>query len=444
MTSLLVLVVLTGLGVGAYFLTNMNLRIAENTRSAAIAHYNAHEGLDVALLILAREYHERADGSWPSFAELTARTPADAEYEFTALDLDPANAEGFQEEGTVTVVGYGPRNARYETGARFRGEVTTVPVDYEGDPLFGTGWVTDSHIAINGNTSFSIPLWAGGNLVANSTRVLASVGNFAHSGFVGGSHATCRIHNQSGIQCNSGQTPPEVPTFVFEAQLAELRDEAPAGCAYTLADGASATVSATLYQNNTICIGENSSLTLTGAASNTYVLGPRTSSVDLRGSSTPYGGPDGVGLKVAAGTITYTNTPSFAGSNTFFSASNQLIPSASAATITGGIVATLFGSEGGIKIAVNGGNDGGRVLNAILWANGSVCKQGNGGLSFNGTVLAKGLNNTLGNPCELGIYWNGGGGGAIAGVSNTNIPNAGGSTNSPYAAAGIRVLARRP
>ncbi len=276
-TSLLVLVVLTGLGVGAYFLTNMNLRIAENTRTAAIAQYNAHEGLDVALLILAREFYERGDGSWPTFAELQARTPPDAEYTFSAYALDPANSEGINEGGTVTVIGFGPRQARYETGARFRGELTSIPVEYEGDPLFGTGWVTESAISINGNTSFSIPLWAGSTLVANATRVLASAGNFAHSGFVGAQPATCRIHNQSGVVCNSGQTPPEVPLFDFDAKYAELRDEAPAGCSYTLAANGGASLSATSYRNATICLNEGSSLTLTGSASNTYVLGPRSS-----------------------------------------------------------------------------------------------------------------------------------------------------------------------
>lgn len=443
-TSLLVMVVLAGLGAGAFFLSNMNLRIAENTRTAAVAHYNAHEGLDVALLILAKEYHLRGDGTWPTYAELVARTPAGAEYEFVSLDYDPANAHGLNEAGTVTVRGFGPRNAQYETGARFRGEVTTVPVEGESDPLFGTGWVTDSKIQINGNTSFSIPLWAGASLTANSTKVLGTVGNFANSGFVGGNPAGCTIHGHSAVTCNRGQTPPVVPLFVFEDRLAELTDQAPMPCSVTLANGEYRELSANSYQNATICLGENSSLRLTGTASNTYVLGPRTSSVDLRGSSTPYGGPDGVGIKVAAGTITFTNNPQLAGTNTLFSATNLLIPSASSAVISGGIVATLFGTEGGIKLAQNGGNDGGRVLNAILWANGSVCKQGNGGLSFTGTVLAKGLDNTLGNPCELGIYWNGGGGGSFTGVANADIPDTGGEGNNPFAAAGIRVLARRP
>ena len=91
-TSLLVLVLLAGFGAGAFFLTNMNLRIAENTRTSAIAHYNAHEGLDVALLILAKEYYERGDGTWPTFEELVARTPPGAEYEFIGFELDPVNA----------------------------------------------------------------------------------------------------------------------------------------------------------------------------------------------------------------------------------------------------------------------------------------------------------------------------------------------------------------
>jgi hypothetical protein len=106
------MVVLAGLGAGAFFLTNMNLRIAENTRTAAIAQYNAHEGLDVALLILAKEFYERGDETWPSYGELVARTPPGAEYEFVAFELDPANADGLHEAGTVTVRGLGPWTTR--------------------------------------------------------------------------------------------------------------------------------------------------------------------------------------------------------------------------------------------------------------------------------------------------------------------------------------------
>lgn len=442
-TSLLVLVLLAGFGAGAFFLTNMNLRIAENTRTSAIAQYNAHEGLDVALLILAKEFYERGDGTWPTFSELQARTPPGAEYEFLAFDLDPVNADGLHEAGTVTVRGIGPRQARYETGARFRGEVTSVEVDSDADPLFGTGWVTDAEIQINGNTSFSIPLWAGESLTANATKVLGTVGNFANSGFIGATPANCTIHGKSAVTCNRGQTPPVVPTFNFEAGALDIRDEAPAGCNYTVAAGVTASLSASLHQNKTICLGENANLTLTGTASNTFVIGPRTSSVDLRASSLAYGGaPDGIGMKIAAGTIILGTNVDMAGSNTLFSAYDVLVDKIGAATFGTGTIGTLIATEQDVSFqSVKG------TLNAIIWTNASVCKIGGGGLSFTGTILAGGNDLGSGHLCSGrndGIYWNGGGGGTFTGVSNSNIPDTGGDDNNPFAAAGIRVLARRP
>src|SRR5690606_15704024 len=145
-----------------------------------------------------REFYALGDGSWPSSAQVGSRMPDSDDFNFLTLELDPENVEGIRRGGSITVVGLGPRNARYETGARFEGQLTPVQLPGEADPLFGTGWVTDSDITINGNTTFHIPLWAGGSIQANATRVLAGAGQFAHAGFVGGRAATCRIFSGGG------------------------------------------------------------------------------------------------------------------------------------------------------------------------------------------------------------------------------------------------------
>jgi hypothetical protein len=456
-TSLLILVVLAGLGAGAFFLTTMNLRIAENTRSSATAQYNAYEGLDIALIALAREYRLREDGTWPTLAELRSRIPTGSPYAVAALDYDAAGAGGVVPGGVVVVRGQGPRGASYETSARFRGQLSSVEVDAEGDPLFGTGWVTNASIAIKGNTTFTIPLWAGQAISAQATKVIASAGNFAHSGFVSsGAEADCTIFSQGTkyVRCERGQDPPSVPTFSFDAGLAELADEAEV--TFPVCSGpnvhtitSSQTINAGTYANSTLCVAEGVTLTIIGTATGLYVLGPRSSTVRMEFDSTPAStDPDldaddrrRVGVKIAAGTITQ-GSGSFVlgGENTLFSANLLNYQNTGAAMTNPGVISTLIGTEGSV---VFGGNTAG-TLNAVIWANGSVCKYGGGGLNFGGTILAGGTGDAPPAPCSRGIYWNGGGGGQFTTISNTNIPGLDDDSTNIFVAAGIRILAKRP
>jgi hypothetical protein len=54
--TLLIMAAIVALGVGSLFLSNMNLRIAENSRTHTIARYNAEAGIEAALVQLKREY----------------------------------------------------------------------------------------------------------------------------------------------------------------------------------------------------------------------------------------------------------------------------------------------------------------------------------------------------------------------------------------------------
>jgi len=457
-TSLLILVVLTGLGAGAFFLTSMNLRIAENTRTSTVAQYNAYEGLDIALLALAREYRLAEDGSWPTLGQVRNRMPPASPFTVESITYDPVGTDGLIRGGTVVVTGQGPRNARYETSARFQGQLSPLEVERDADPLFGTGWVTEASIAIKGNTAFQIPLWAGQSITAQATKVIASSGNFAHSGFVSsGSPAGCTIFSKGStyVQCQSGQEPPSVPAFQFESALDELAEEADVefpACSgpnvHTFST--SQTVSASSYPPNaTFCLAEDVTLTITGSATGLYVLGPRSSTVHMAMDSSPAStDPEEedprrlVGVKIAAGTVTQdSGSYVLNGENTIFAANSIMYQNTGSAMTNPGVISTLIGTEGNIEFK---GNTSG-TLNAVLWANGSVCKTGGGGLNFGGTILAGGESVPgLSSNCSPGIYWNGGGGGQFTAITNTNIPDLDDDTTNVFTAAGIRILAKRP
>lgn len=467
-TSLLILVVLTGLGAGALFLTTMNLRIAENTRSSAIAQYNAYEGVDMALLALAREYRNREDGTWPSLSELRGRMPPDSagRYNIVSLEFDAAAAgEDNPRAGVVTVEGTGPRNSSHMSSARFQGQVTPFDVVGEIDPIFGTGWVTDGSIQIKGGSTFYIPLWAGDDLWTSNTSVIDQGGNFAWAGGTG--RNACKIQTGTGlVVCDSPRPRPTIPRFEFDAGLLELASERsatpveefdPNGAYCDVTLSGTTNVDASLYTNQTICLEDGANVTITGTATGLYVLGSRSASVNIQANSSPSDSiadcdaaledgdsrnPNCVGLKVAVGTVSFTGA-SLTGVNTIYAANSLTDPELGSALAgsDADIVTNVIATERDIEFRGGDGTD----LAAVLWANGSVCKIGFGGMNFSGTILARGESNDMGAPCIRGIYWNGAGGAEFSAVSNPNLPeDEDGDPDQVFLSAGIRVLVKRP
>jgi hypothetical protein len=459
-TSLLILVVMVVLGAGAFFLTMMNLRIAENTRSSAIAQFNAYEGVDLALIALAREYRVRSGESWPSLGELHALLPADAPYAPIALDLDPAATGEVPQSGSVTVQGVGPLGAVYESSARFTGLRTPIELPPGTEPLFGVGFVTPEQITINGNARFEMSLWAGKGISGSATRVLDGAERSAKAGFrngVDGTPAECRLNTNSEVECVSGQTPPDPDPFDFDIGLAELLEErygedaTLSSCAETFSG--TTIVNATTYVGSTICLDENAVVTLTGTARGLYVLGPRSATVDLQASSVPTSAEDPLALKVAAGTIRFdnygTSAAELGGVNTFYAVDDLNLKNVKSAVT--GDSEILFATEGSLVMGASLGGSkkaDARTLDAVIWANGSVCKLGSGGLSFNGAIVARGESGHAdGCPggAPDGIYWNGGGGGQFTTNLNPDIPeDDGGGGEDEFDVSGIRVLAKRP
>lgn len=440
-TSLLVLVALTSLGIGAFFLTNTNLRIAENARSNAIAYYNAHEGLDLVLLAVAQEYQMRGDSSWPTVEEIRDRLPLGAQFELLELDMDEPDSDGLIPGASVTVQGFGPRQARYETGARFVGQLSEFEAPGPSDPRFGTGWVTESGITVNGNTEFSIGLWAGGDIIGSggAARVLTIAGFLQAAG-------DCNIAvegDSKEFKCESGAAAPEVPLFNFQEALEDLEADRPL-CDFTFPGKGKGPFSlGAAHVDKTICIEDGKSVTFTGTARGVYIRGSRTTTVTFEGF-TATGTSENFGVKVAAGTIIpgKNSNVTFNGVNTLYSA-NDFVANSSGFVTRGTQVGsdvyvnTLFATEGSYVI-----DKAGDPFSGIIWANGSVCKEGGGGTSFVGAILAKGL---VAGPCkQKGIYWNGGGGGKFTAIDNNDIPEFDPETGPSYAAAGILVTSKRP
>lgn len=434
-TSLLILVVLAVLGSSAFFLTMMNLRIAENTRSSAVAQANAYEGVDVALIVLAREYRLGHGERWPTLADFQELFPEGGPFTITGLDFDTLDASSFPLAGTVTVRGFGPRGAEYESSARFEGARTPVPIPPGADPLFGYGLVTPHNIGAPGGASadFGMSMWAGGSIggnfrVVKGQQALSGVGE------------TCKIHPQSDTSCLESP-PPAPPAFDFEEGLAEFREEREGECTVTVTRNGPVDASF-LAEGSTVCLAPNVTATITGTATDLYVLGPITSTVVYSATSrAPAGG--GPSLKIAAGNVVFGETAVFGGMISVYSASDVVLTGVRSAI---GESIALIATEASLYIP-SGGKKTSTILNAILWVNGSACKHGNGGLDLNGSIVALGQSDQV-SSCpsrDRGIYWNGVGGATFSYDEHPDIPPSDpGDEDQAFDAAGIRVLAKRP
>ena len=457
-TSLLILMVLAGLGAGAFFLTTMNLRIAENTSTSTVAQYSAYEGVDVALIALARAFRDSNGLAWPTEAELRDQLPDADGYRLDRLEFETVPVGEMPLEGTVTIRGLGGRGAEYVSSARFVAQRTPNPIPPGASSEFGVGFVTPKGIRINGATTFEISLWAGDYITASATNVLSGSARSARAGWVnaivGGTEAECKISEDSGVECLSGQQPPDPDPFVFEDGRMELWDERGQECDVTYSSNTSINAS-TLPAKHTVCLTGSATLNLSGTATGLYVIGTSTTTVNLSASSVPVSGDpdadeeDQVGLKIASGTIALDRGTDFelSGVNTLY-AVNTLNLVNVRSTITGASPSIFMATEGNVDFGANtgkGGKKGDGTLNAVILANGSVCKFGSGGLNFSGGIVALGQTPSTRPQCgSHAIYWNGGGGGLITDNTNPNIPTGGDDAGTEFEAAGIRVLAKRP
>ena len=107
-TALLVLVAVFVVGAGAAFLAQMNLGVAVNVRSNAIAQANAETGVDA--VVLALEHAFLANDAFPN--QVPSPTVTGVNYVPT-YTLGPASEVLDDERALVQVIGTGPNNAEH-------------------------------------------------------------------------------------------------------------------------------------------------------------------------------------------------------------------------------------------------------------------------------------------------------------------------------------------
>lgn len=137
--TLLIMAAIMALGVGTLFLANMNLRIAENSRTHAIARYNAEAGIEAAFVKLKQDY--QTNRKFPLSLNLPLSPDSTIVY-----GLNPSN--GYVSSGTTAEV-------------RILGQVTTgttaqylaealVTVGNGVNPAFLIGLTSEGPIRISG------------------------------------------------------------------------------------------------------------------------------------------------------------------------------------------------------------------------------------------------------------------------------------------------------
>src|SRR5690554_1518545 len=136
---LMVMLSITVIGIGTLMLTNSNLLISENLVSQSVARSNAEAGIDAVIAVLVAEV--AGSGSRPA----AIPDPAVSLASGGLVDFESHNGAGgsnFEwndDLATISVVGMGPRNARYEAQAvlQFSSDVVISGISPFGGAIVG-------------------------------------------------------------------------------------------------------------------------------------------------------------------------------------------------------------------------------------------------------------------------------------------------------------------
>ena len=277
-TSLLILLVLSGLGVGAAFLANVNLRVAENTATQAQARFNAQEGIDIAFLLLAREFREeRALPSGGSAAlDRAAFLNAFPGFETAAYELvgyqvfgpDP-DVDDSYETARVQVRGIGARGAEHVAEALIEAVARIVPGG-EGYSVFEEGFVSNGDCDIAGRPQIGVNFHCGRDI------------DIRAGSFVDGAKGTAVGECTGGGVCESGGPAPEVPLPDFDSLRQEIIAYAEEEVLGFDMDTCVAPTGATFSGSNAVlCLEPGQEITITGNVRDLIVIGDETTRVVL-------------------------------------------------------------------------------------------------------------------------------------------------------------------
>lgn len=377
-TSLLVMLVIAALGVGAVFLSNMNLRIAENTRTQAIARFNAESGMDQMYTILAASVLDEASAVLPA-NEGAVRTLMQSwdiiqGWDLVSYERHAGSGTNGADRAEIRVRGTAPRNARHEVNAVVEAVATPTSTG-DGYSIFGEGIVTLSNIDLAGAGTFDIPFHAGGTIDLRAATVVP--GNSMV--FAG---ASCRW-GAPPRSCTAG-SPPEVDAPDFD----ELRDaviaaQDPLAYATCEATPRSGTVTINGESNTIVCLAPGATANVIGNVNNLTIVGDDTTSVNIDARTGDPTDDEVRGLTVVSRTITFGSSAAFHGENTIIARDD--ITFGKNVVSNDGTARTFIVTEGDFELQGTGASN----IFASFWVGGSFAWRGTPN-TFRGTIVAVG------------------------------------------------------
>ena len=425
-TSLLVMVVVAALGAGAVFLTQMNLRIAENTRAQAIAKANAEGGLERAFVALATYVTENGTtlpSSVPDLTGVLADSPFwidDTGYALVPTTFVHSPGTGGEDGDMLrlAVRGTGPRNALHEVEALVQA-VERATRGGGGSMGLGDGFTAEGDIDLNGNGTYDINFLSGSNIdIAPGTLVVGRTAVAEGSCRFGAPPTRCGENSEEEVIV-------EAPVFSDVRDLIiENREERGVDM-----DACFAAPVTSIPPNATgvYCLATGSNVTISGNVSGLTVIGDETTSVAITAQSGDPNDPNVPGLTVVSGTVTFPTSDSpFYGYNTIVAVND--IEFGKDVVSNDQTARSLFITEGNFRLNGTGATD----IFASFWVGGDFRWNGTPD-RFRGTILAKGR--ITGNGC--GVFCN------VAPPDDLDFevdPNAGGGS---ITSRGINVLSRR-
>ena len=380
-TSLLVMLVIAALGVGAVFLSNMNLRIAENTRTQAMARYSAESGMDQSFVILATSVLEEGAARLPptqaEFQLLVNDWGTTESWEVLAYTHYDGTGLNGADQAQLRIRGTAPRDAQHVVEALIEA-VATPAATPGGYTLFGHGFVALDHIDLAGTGTFDIPFWSGGDIDLRSSTLVEG-----NSALAAGS--TCRW-GAPPRSCNTGEDPPPVAVPVFsdlrDAVWAAQHEEPPET---TVCEGVTET--GTTSVGNTsgqlICLAEGATLTVTGNVSDLVIIGDESNTVIIDARTGQPGDDDVAGITVVSGTVEFGGSAAFYGTNTIIA--QQDITFGKNVVSHDGTARTFIVTEGNFELRGTGATD----IYASFWVGGNFNYHGTPN-RFRGTIVAGG------------------------------------------------------
>ncbi len=201
--TLLIMAAIMALGVGTLFMSNMNLRISENSRTHALARYNAEAGLDAAIIHLTKE--SKATKQFPTTTDFKLPTSPDpTAITYSLVSYTPYGTP--RTRARVVIRGTGPNQSAYVTEALME----SVSNPGETDPSFPVGLVSEDYVSVNGG-----PTMKDAPLHGNRGYAISSSVTFQEGCDPNGSNCTATSSNDRPVSAAKNPKSPPEPAWTY-------------------------------------------------------------------------------------------------------------------------------------------------------------------------------------------------------------------------------------